>query len=218
MNKKEYYIKNREKILERTRQWREDNPEKRNEQIRRYRKKYPEKEKVRQERYRIKHPEEIKKRGKIYHEKNRLKINEKSRIWRKNNPEKVKKYFIQWVENRMKTNLKYNLSKKMSRMIKLSLQNNKKGRHWEDLVDYTLKDLIARLKKTMPKGYNWQDFLQGRLHIDHKIPKSAFNFSKPKHTDFKKCWNLENLRLLPAKENLKKSNKLDRPFQPALKI
>ncbi|GAI61384.1 unnamed protein product, partial [marine sediment metagenome] len=38
------------------------------------------------------------------------------------------------------------------------------------------------------------------------------------HIDFKRCWALENLRLLPAKENMVKHNKLDRPFQPALRI
>jgi len=34
----------------------------------------------------------------------------------------------------------------------------------------------------------------------------------------KRCWALSNLRLLPAKENMIKHNKLDRPFQPALRI
>ncbi|MBA7551803.1 hypothetical protein ES705_44352 [subsurface metagenome] len=70
----------------------------------------------------------------------------------------------------------------------------------------------------MPAGYTWQDFLSGELHIDHIIPISAFNFTKPEHTDFKRAWALENLRLLPAKENMIKHDRLDRPFQPALKI
>jgi len=102
--------------------------------------------------------------------------------------------------------------------IKRSLRNNKNGYHWEIFVDYTLSDLIKRLNNTMPEGYTWQDFLSGELHIDHIIPKSAFNFTRPEHTDFKRCWALSNLRLLPAKENRIKYNKLDRPFQPALKL
>ena len=218
MNKKEYYIKNKTKILNKSKEWAKNNSEKRKEQIRRYRKKYPEKEKARQERYRIKHPEEIKKRSKIYYEENELKIKEKTKIWREKNPERVKKYFIQWGNKRRKTNPKYNLNKKMSRMIKLSLQNNKNGRHWEDLVDYTLDDLIKRLEQTIPEGYTWQDFLEGKLHIDHIIPKSVFNYTKPEHIDFKRCWALNNLQLLPARENRIKSNKLGRSFQPTLKF
>ena len=60
----------------------------------------------------------------------------------------------------------------MSSAIRKSLKSNKEGRHWEGLVGYTLKDLIRRLKKTVPSGYTWQDFLEGKLHVDHIIPIS----------------------------------------------
>ena len=160
-------------------------------------------------------------------------INTRNKKWKKNNPEKMKKYRIKWNEKNIgyyneylkqyfkqkyKQDLKFNLNRKISTRIVESLKRNKTGRQWETIVGYTLEDLIKRLKKTMPKGYNWQDFIQGKLHIDHIIPISAFNFDCPEHIDFKNCWALENLRLLPAKENLIKGNKLARPFQPALKI
>jgi len=159
--------------------------------------------------------------------------NTRNKKWKKNNPEKMKKYRIKWNEKNIgyyneylkqyfkqkyKQDLKFNLNRKISTRIVESLKRNKTGRQWETIVGYTLEDLIKRLKKTMPKGYNWQDFIQGKLHIDHIIPISAFNFDCPEHIDFKNCWALENLRLLPAKENLIKHNKLVRPFQPALKM
>ena len=102
--------------------------------------------------------------------------------------------------------------------INRALKGNKNGRHWEILVGYTLNNLMKRLKKTVPKGCTWQDFLEGKLVIDHKIPKSIFNFSKSEHIDFKRCWALKNLQLLPAEENWKKSNKLEKAFQLGLKI
>jgi len=102
--------------------------------------------------------------------------------------------------------------------IWLSLKGNKAGKHWENLVGYTLKDLVKHLKKTMPKGYNWKDVLNGKLHIDHIIPKSVFNFTKPRHIDFQNCWALSNLQLLPARENMLKHDKLTKPFQPALML
>ena len=97
-------------------------------------------------------------------------------------------------------------------------RNAKSGKHWEDIVGYTVEDLEKRLRKTMPKEYTWKDFKNGELHIDHIIPISAFNYTKSEHIDFKRCWALKNLRLLPAKENLIKHNKLIKSFQPSLKI
>ena len=155
--------------------------------------------------------EEYRKRYRI---ENREKMLERSKQWDKNNRER-----IQERRNlRHKTDLKFNLNDRISAGIRQSLKRNKNGRHWETLLDYTVEDLIKRLKKTMPEGYTWEDFLTGELHIDHIIPIDAFNFTRPEHTDFRRCWALSNLRLLPAKENLKKWNKLDKPFQPALKI
>ena len=154
------------------------------------------------------------------------------RIWRKNNPETEKEikrryrkkhrserceYNQQWRKGKYKTDLKFNLNSKISKSVRKSLKGNKVGR-WEDLVDYTTNDLIKRLKQTIPKGYTWKDYLEAKLHLDHIIPIDVFNFTEPEHIDFKRCWALENLRLLPAKENLIKGNKLSRPFQPALSL
>lgn len=114
---------------------------------------------------------------------------------------------------------KNRLSVRMSGGIGNSLKRGiKGGRRWEDLVDYSALGLKKHLKSTMPDNYSWQDYLDGRLEIDHIIPISAFNFDCPEHIDFKRCWALENLRLLPASENRSKKDKLLKPFQTALKI
>lgn len=149
--------------------------------------------------------------------------------WRKENKEHIKKYLKnnhgkilkqdnQWRKDKRKTDLKYNLNSKIRTAMWKSLKGEKAGKHWGELVGYSLKKLIKRLKKTMPEGYNWQDYMEGRLNIDHKIPISVFNFTKPEHPDFERCWALKNLRLLTAKENNIKRAKLAKPFQPALKI
>ena len=133
--------------------------------------------------------------------------------WRENNKEKIREYIKQWQKDKRKTDLKFNLNRKISTMIYFSLRGNKEGRKWESLTGYTLNDLIKRLKSTIPKGYTWQDFMEGKLHIDHIIPKSVFIYTKSEHVNFKECWALRNLRLLPAKENRTKHNRLEKPFQ-----
>jgi len=168
--------------------------------------------------YRKNNSEKIREQARKYHKNNLDKIEEYTKQWRKENHEKINKYNNEWCKNRRKVDLKYNFNNKIKNSIRKSLNKNKAGRHWEYLVGYTLEDLIKRLKKTMPEGYCWQDVLNGNLQIDHIIPISAYNFTKVTHADFKRCWALSNLQLLPTRENLIKSNKISRPFQPALKI
>lgn len=200
---KRYYENNKEKIIEKVKQYRQDNPEKVKKWLEEWEKNNPERVKEIKERWRKDNPEKVK---------------ENIKNWQKNNIRRLRKYNAQYIKNKRRTNLKFNLNSKISTAIRFSLKGNKKGRHWESMVGYTLGDLIKRLKRTMPEGYIWQDVLNGKLHIDHIMPISVFNFDKPEHINFQRCWALENLTLLPAKENLIKHNKLTKPFQPALNI
>ena len=155
-----------------------------------------------------------------YNIENREKVRRIERVYHMENFEEINDRRKKRDKSRRKTDLKFNINSRMGGMVWHSLKAKgvKAGRKWESLVDYKIKDLIERLKKTMPKGYTWKDFLKGKLEIDHIIPIDAFNFDKTENTDFKRCWALGNLRLLTKRENRIKSNKLDKPFQPALKI
>lgn len=94
-------------------------------------------------------------------------------------------------------------------------KGKKGGQSWESMVDYTTKDLMKHLEKLFKPGMTWDNY-GSKWHIDHKIPVSAFNFTTPEHSDFKKCWALSNLQPLWKIDNLKKSNKLSKHFQPSL--
>jgi len=65
------------------------------------------------------------------------------------------------------------LSHNMTMAIYISLRGNKKGQHWEDLVGYTLGDLIKRLKKTLPKGVTWEDFTKNRSKSGAAVPSTS---------------------------------------------
>ena len=227
---KQYYQKNKKKIDKRSRQWRKDNPVKNKEYIKEYTKEYncKNKEKIseRVKQYCIKNKDKIRKQRKQYYIKNRERLNKYSKQYQIDNKDEIDKQrkipHNEWLKkhrkNKYKTSIKFNLNCKMSTAIGLSIKGNKNGRHWETLVGYTLDDLVKRLKKTMPEGYCWEDYINGRLHLDHKIPISVFNFEKPEHINFKRCWALKNLQLLPARENLIKSNKIKKPFQLSLQV
>jgi len=108
------------------------------------------------------------------------------------------------------------LGKRVSVGIRKALKFKKDGYSWELMLGYTRKQLFDRLSSTMPVGYTWDDL--DKLHIDHIVPKSAFNYESYFDADFKRCWALKNLRLLPADENMKKGAMLEHHFQPQLKL
>jgi len=152
---------------------------------------------------------------KKYYEKNKNKLNELKRLWKKNNPEKVNQINIRSDKKRA-LSLKYRLNRAIRNSMWQSLNRNKKGRRWESLADYTVEELQKHLEKQFKPGMTWENY--GKWHIDHIVPISKFNFSSPEHFDFKRCWALKNLRPLWAKENIRKHNKIDKHFQPALTL
>ncbi len=98
----------------------------------------------------------------------------------------------------------YRLSDNMSGAIWQALKENKANRHWEDLVGYTLEELKQRLECQFEKGMSWDNYGRGGWEIDHKKPRSAFDFDRADDSDFKDCWSLANLQPLWREENRSK--------------
>lgn len=97
-------------------------------------------------------------------------------------------------------------------------RGEKRGTKWEKLVGYTVDELMRHLEKQFHPGMSWENYGRGGWHIDHKIPKSAFNYETPYDFDFKRCWALQNLQPLWEPDNIKKGNKITGSFQPSLAI
>lgn len=100
----------------------------------------------------------------------------------------------QWVINR-----------RMSAGVNGSLRDGKGGKSWQDLVPYTLDDLMAHLERQFLPGMTWDN--RGDWHIDHVVPLASFNFTSPDDPEFRAAWALTNLRPLWAKDNIRKSAK-----------
>jgi hypothetical protein len=70
-------------------------------------------------------------------------------------------------------------------------------------LNYTKEQLYEHLYKNLLEEINLEEY-----HIDHIVPVCSFDPKKlinPTSEEFKKCWALENLRLIKSKENLQKS-------------
>lgn len=66
-------------------------------------------------------------------------------------------------------------------------------------VGCSIEELVDHLNESRPDT-------DEPLHIDHIIPKSLYNLTEK---DLCRCWNYANLRLIPASQNLAKSDNLD---------
>jgi len=185
---KQYNIDNKDRIKASQKQYYIDNKEKRD---------------AYQKEYNIKHRNEINTRNKKYNAKHRDEMNA---------------YYRKYNNHRYKTDMHFKINKNIRTAIRNSLKGNKDGKHWEDIVGYTLIDLKRHLEKQFTEGMTWKNHERYGWHIDHKVPVNAFNFTKPEHEDFKKCWALSNLQPMWSEDNMSKSNKLIKHFQPSLQI
>jgi len=175
--------------------------------------------------------ERIQEYGKLYEEKNKEKrkkqhqlayiLNkerclENGKIWRKNNPEKARELSRKSGAKLRKT-IKGRLNCIMSSNLRTALKGNKKNRHWEKLVQYTVDQLKNHLESNFTDGMSWNNY-GTHWEIDHKIPIAVFNFECPDDIDFRLCWSLKNLRPLEKKVNRMKGKKINIQFQPSLAI
>src|SRR3990167_7909663 len=101
---------------------------------------------------------------------------------------------------------KYRLDHAMATAIYSALRGEKVGESWETFVGYSLADLVKHLEKQFDKKMSWENY-GSYWWIDHKVPKSWFNYLKREDVEFKKCWALNNLQPLEKISNIKKSNK-----------
>jgi len=148
--------------------------------------------------------EHLKKYRKEYNKRNKLKKDGQNIIYYQQNKEYYNGYYSKkyWNEK------KFNLTKRMYSFIRQCILKNKSGWSWETYVGYTLEDLVFRLKNSLPEGYIWQNYLDGKLELDHIMPISTFNYSEPTDYEFQECWALKNLRLVTPKENHSKGSKI----------
>lgn len=177
--KREWYLKNREKILKRAKEYNESLTPSRKEEKRMYIKEYHET-----------HKEEAKVKRKEYVKNNRQAIltnqNENFRIRRKSDP-------------------LFKLRRNVSTMVWQALTMNKNGSILKYL-SYTMEELKQHLENQFDEKMTWSNY-GSYWHIDHIIPQSALPYASMSDDNFQKCWGLSNLRPLEAIENIRKSNK-----------
>lgn len=95
----------------------------------------------------------------------------------------------------------------ISENIRRALRDKGTSPAVEKLLGYSIADLRDHIERQFTGRMNWKSFMAGDIHIDHIIPQSHFDMSND--DEWRSCWSLANLRPLWAKDNLKKSNRIE---------
>lgn len=142
---------------------------------------------------------------KEWQEKNKKRRKEYKKNWRKENIKSQLEYDRKYNKIRRKNNPKIRLDMNLGSAIWLALNGKKARKRWEEVVGYTLKDLMECLEKRFDDKMDWRNY-GSYWSVDHIKPKSLFHYEDAEDYEFKKCWALDNLQPLEKIENIKKSN------------
>ena len=229
---KAYRAKNRQKILEKNKQYykkrgyllkKEQYDKIMNDPM--LHKKYKEKNRIlgRKRREKIKKDPELHEKFlekiRIYlkkqYSKNREVILRRLRDWYNNRmkpetKEKIRQWKRKWERKQRATNpafkIKYNLKSRLGELLKK--QRITKLERTLDYIGCSFEDLKNHLEKQFQPGMSWENRVE--WHIDHIIPVNYFikNFDFTDINVQKKCFHYTNLRPLWKFDNLSKGSKI----------
>lgn len=215
-NRRQDYQKNKDKILLQNNNWRQDNLDKKKKCDKEYYQKNKDKilSQNKDPSKRIKNREYKRKYYSLNKEKIKLFPSSKNK----------KEYSLKSLKLRLKNNIAFKLRVNISKSIRkyLKRQNlSKNNASVLNFLPYSIQELKSHIEKQFESWMNWNNWGTYKAsswddndqntwtwQIDHIIPQSVLIYHSMNDENFKKCWDLKNLRPLSAKENCLKSNKL----------
>lgn len=151
----------------------------------------------------------------LYRQKNKEKILAKNKLDYYRDKEKRAEYKrlnrdkIRERENMVyKTNLNYKMGKILRSSLLQSIKlysSTKKNNKTMSYVGLTKEQFKNYIKQQFQPGMNWGNWGHNGWHIDHIRPVSSFDLNNPE--ELNACMHYTNLRPLWAKENIIKRNK-----------
>jgi hypothetical protein len=140
------------------------------------------------QKYNLSHPEQ--------HKKSVFKYKKK---WRKANKNKINSQY----RDRLKSDPIFKLRKNCNRSINHILKQNnssKNNNSFLSFLPYSIDELKSHLEKQFDFNMSWNNY-GTYWELDHITPQSDLPYSSMTDDNFKRCWNLSNLRPLTVKEN-----------------
>lgn len=200
---KEYSIKNKDKISKTKKTYRENNIDIINSYMKDY---YNENSKeiiYKNKIYYENNKDEALERVKKYYKKNRIRILDRVKEYRKNNREKINTY----TRKKNIEDINFRLAKILRQRLRNALKNNRYKKYSAiDLVGCSLEHLKKHIEKQFKDNMSWDNYGYYGWHIDHIIPCASYNLEDIEQQN--KCFHFTNLQPLWLKENTSKGKKI----------
>lgn len=153
--------------------------------------------------------ENIDVRKKCIHEhyiKNKDEIIKRKLEQRRRNKKVYNKKRNEYRNKRKKENPEYKLLCNIRARLYNALKRNSKSKSTERLLGCSVEEFKDYIERQFTNKMNWDNY-GSYWHIDHIIPCSHFDFSKPHHQE--ECFFYTNMQPLEAIENIKKGGSLN---------
>jgi len=141
-----------------------------------------------------------------YRKRNKKKRTEYMRSFREKNYDSWIVKRREYQRKRYQEDPAFRLANIVSATVRHALAGRQKTKKTFEALPYTLEQLMQHLESQFEDWMTWDN--HGKWHIDHIYPQSKLPYDSLDHPNFQKCWALENLRPLEARENIIKSNKI----------
>jgi hypothetical protein len=201
----EYRIKNRDKVNNSSKKWRNNNPEKYKQTLEKYLDKNPEmKSSIRIKTYRLNpdFKEKEKKSRKEYYIKNVKYIREKRKEYYFNNKIKERLKHNKWKNKKRKEDGFYRMIINLRNRLRSFLIGETKSKRTQTIVGIDKLQFKQYIESKFDKGMSWENY--GQWHLDHIKPICSANNVE----DIISLNHYTNLQPLWAEDNLKKNRKL----------
>ena len=111
------------------------------------------------------------------------------------------------LKERVRTSIKKSKRavKKIEDLARAAINRDGESPELQAFLGYSIADLKHHLERQFTRGTSWKAFTEARIHIDHVVPLSSFDVTKPE--ELKAAWALSNLRPLWEKDNLEKADR-----------
>jgi hypothetical protein len=187
-------------------------------------------------RYRENNKEALKASKKVYVENNLEEVKLRQQNWYLSNRDEIledRKEYRETHKNernaherdRRENDPVYRLRTNMSKLINHQMKkfSSSKDGSITQYLPYTIDELKRHLEKQFEPWMTWDNYGKYNAktwddnmpatwtwNIDHIIPQSSLPYSSINNDNFKKCWSLDNLRPLSAKQNVLLGTKLSK--------
>jgi hypothetical protein len=183
---KQYYLLNRQRILDEQKEYQSTNKEAR----KKYREQWDIKNraivKAKKQQYYLEHKEDFFRRAKSY---------------RANNVERVRVIRRIYESKKRKGDINYKIAHNLRRRLRQTISN--KTMSVLSILGCSMDEFKTHLESRFLEGMTWANY--GDWHIDHVKPCVLFDLSLP--DEQAKCFHYSNLQPLWAVDNLKKGSK-----------